>query len=459
MLHPDMKSVTRAYGEFVSQTRWDALPNDARELSKQAIADCIGGAIAGFTEPPTIAALSVAEGEEGTVPVWGCERRTNERTAALINGTMAHAHDIDDTNESMRGHPSAPVVPAIFAAAPRAKADGKAIITAYAVGVEIEAKLGRAMNMEHYERGWHTTSTLGTMGASAAVSNLLQLDADTSAIALSIAASMACGLRANFGTMTKPLHSGLAAQNGVLSAVLAAKGLSANPKTIEAKEGFFDLFAGFENIAVEKALVGLGEPFDVVSPGIIFKLYPTCSLTHHVLDVVLEGIRSGDIVPAKMSRLNCGIGYRCENTLPYHNAETGLEGKFSMEYCIAAALQYGQVTFAEFSDDKVNNPEIRALYPKLNIYVHDDLRERDSVFNDFADIEVVHEDGRTFKRRLYKPKGHPTNPLSWQELEQKFVTCASPVIGGAETATIWAKLRGLDGLTADEVLEIFKKSQ
>lgn len=454
MLKHLKESVTQTFGEFVSGQTWDSISEETRELSKQAIADCIGGALAGTTEAPSQVALQMARAEQGKVPVWGCAISTGERAAALVNATMAHAHDIDDTNESMRGHPSAPVVPAIFATASETGADGKAIITAYAVGVEIEAKLGRAMNMEHYERGWHTTPTLGTLGAAAAAANLRKLNPSQAANALAIAASMACGLRVNFGTMTKPLHSGLAAQNGVLAAALAQGGMTANPTAIEAKEGFFDLFAGLENVATEKAVANLGAPFDIVKPGIIFKLYPTCSLTHHVLDVILDAMKSGEIDVANLQKLRCGIGYRCENTLPYHHPETGLEGKFSMEYCIAAALQYGKVTFDEFKDEAVNHPQIAALYSKFDIYLHPDLRERESVFNDFADIEVFHEDGRVFHRRLYKPKGHPSNPLSWDDLEVKFRTCAHPIIGERASSRAWTGLRQLEALDNAGILRL-----
>jgi 2-methylcitrate dehydratase PrpD len=307
------------------------------------------------------------------------------------------------------------------------------------------------MNMEHYERGWHTTLTLGSVGAAAAVANLLRLDPERSAFALAIAASMASGLRANFGTMTKPLHSGLAAQNGVLAARLAQAGLTANPDAIEANEGFFDLFCGTENAAADKAIESLGATWNVVQPGIIYKLYPTCSLTHHVLDVLFEGLASGAIRTDAIERVNCGIGYRCESTLPYHRPQTGLEGKFSMEYCVAAALHYGRIGFEQFADDAVRAPEIQALYPRLNVYIHPDLRTRDSVFNDFADIEVLHRDGSVFKKRLYKPKGHPQNPLSWSELEEKFIRCATRAVPADSALRAWAGLRQLDRLGPEEI--------
>ncbi|MET4808154.1 MmgE/PrpD family protein [Limibacillus sp. MBR-115] len=454
MLETSFPPITKILAEFVASQSWDTLSDEVRECSKRAIADCIGGAIAGVKEPPSKVVIDLARTELGNVPIWGAAFATTERMAALTNGILAHAHDIDDTNESMRGHPSAPVVPAIFSMVPATKVDGKAMIAAYAVGVEVEAKLGRAMNMEHYERGWHTTSTLGTLGAAAAAANLLQLNSETCARALAIAGSMACGVRANFGTMTKPLHAGLASEHGVTAARLAAGGLSANPTALEAKEGFVDLFCGFEHVAAGLAVTDLGAPFDVVKPGILFKIYPTCSLTHHVLDILLEGLANRSIRPGKIRQMNCGIGYRCENTLPYHRPTTGLEGKFSMEYCIAAALCYGKVTFSEFTDEAVNAPEIQALYPKLNVYIHPELRESDSVFNDFADIEIIHEDGVVYNKRLYKPKGHPTNPLSWAELEAKFKDCAAPVIGTAEANRAWKGLSTLETLGSSDIVSL-----
>lgn len=455
-MEPDAgAATTRILAEFIAGQSWDSLPAEARELAGRAIADCVGGALAGATEEAGRAVTEFARAEPGNVPVWGSGLRSSERAAALANGTMAHAHDIDDTNESMRGHASAPVVPAIFAVAANAGVDGKAIIAAHVVGVEIEAKLGLAVNMEHYERGWHTTCTLGTMGAAAAVANLLRLDAERSARALALAASMASGLRANFGTMTKPLHCGLAAQNGVLAARLAAGGMSANPDILDAKEGFFDLFCGTDNVAAGRAVTCLGAPYDVVEPGIVIKIYPTCSLTHQAVDIVLEGMESGAIDPSRVRQINCGIGYRRLSTLPYDRPRTGLEAKFSMEYSLAAALHYGRVTFAEFTDEAVNAPEIRALYPKMNVYTHPDLQTRESLVDDFADVEVVHEDGSVYRKRLHKPRGHPANPLGWAEIEAKFRACAGPVVGEDAAAATWSRLRRLENLDASEIAALF----
>ena len=449
--------VTRLLADFVSRQSYERLPARVREEAALAIADTVGGALAATDETVTRSVLDVVWGESGTSQVWGLDVRTTPRNAALVNGTMAHAHDIDDTNPSMRGHPSCPVVPAVFALAPTTNANGKDVIAAYVAGVEIATKVGRAVNMEHYNRGWHTTPTLGCLGAAAASANLLRLDPQATVTALAISASMAAGLVANFGTMTKPVHAGLAAQNGVLAALLARSGVTANPTAFEANTGFFDLFCGSANVKPALALEALDERYDLVDPGNIYKLYPTCSLTHCAIDAILDGLAVGTIDPAQIESIECAVGYRCENTLPHHRAKTGLEGKFSMEYCLAAALTYGQVTFDEFSDEKVNDPRISALYDKIHLYVHPDLRTPDSVPRDFTDIVITHKDGRRFHDRSMKAKGDPAKRWTLDEFKGKFVRCASPLYGEAEAGRRWDRAYRLAECGATEMAAIFAK--
>lgn len=447
--------VTQLLADFVSRQTYDRLPQRVREEAVLAIADTVGGALAAVPEPLTRSMLDVIAGEAGTSPVWGMDVHTTARNAALVNGTLAHAHDIDDTNPSMRGHPSAPVVPAVFALAPMAGADGKAIVAAYVAGVEIATKVGRAVNMEHYNRGWHTTPTLGCLGAAAASANLLRLDAAATTTTLAIAASMAAGLVANFGTQTKPVHAGFAAQNGVLAALLARSGVSANPAAMEASTGFFDLFCGFDHVRAALALEKLDERYDLVDPGNIYKLYPTCSLTHCAIDALLDGLAQGAIDPAQIESIECAVGYRCENTLPHHRPTTGLEGKFSMEYCLAAALVYGKVTFDEFVDAKVNDPRIAALYDKINLYIHPDLRTPDSVPRDFTDIVIRHKDGRVFHDRSMKARGDPSKRWTLEEFKGKFVQCAQFALGPDEAAARWDRTYRLADLGPADIAALY----
>lgn len=447
--------VTQLLADFVSGLRWDTLPDNVQQEAKLAIADTVAGAIAGHSEPVAAVALQVAGSEPGSAKVWGLPRTLGASDAAFVNGTLAHAHDIDDTNPSMRGHPSCPVVPAVFALGAKSGADGKNLIAAYVAGVEIATKLGRAVNMTHYNRGWHTTLTLGTLGAAAAGARVLGLDKEKTAIALAIGGSCAGGLVANFGTMTKPVHSGFAARNGVMAALLAEAGLTANPCAIEAKTGFFDLFCGFDNVNAEQAVADLRTRFDLVDPGNIYKQYPTCSLTHCAIDMILDGIAAGRIRPAQIERVECGVGYRCENTLPYHDATTGLQGKFSMEYCLAAALVYGQVTFAEFADDKVNSPDVRRMYERIHLYTHPDLRTPESVPIDFTDIVIVHTDGSRFHGREQKAKGDPAKRWTLGEFRNKFVRCAGPMVGADRAGRAWDDSLRLDELTNAQALSLY----
>jgi len=442
--------VTKTLAGFVANLTWKRLPAAVQEEGRLAIADTIGGALAAVNEPVTRAVLAMIGDEPGPSAIWGTARRTSPRNAALVNGAMAHAHDIDDTNPSMRGHPSCPVVPAVFALAARLGSTGQELVTAYVAGVEIATKLGRAVNMAHYNKGWHTTLTLGTLGAAAACANLLKLDAHQTAIALAIAGSRAGGLVANFGTMTKPVHSGFAAEGGLTAALLAQAGITANPAALEAKNGFFDLFAGLDNVQPALALEALNERFDLVDPGNIYKQYPTCSLTHCAIDMLLDGMADGTIKPDQVESIECAVGYRCESTLPYHDARTGLEGKFSMEYCLAAALAYGQVTFAEFEDDKVRAPAIAEIHRKIRLYTHPDLTTPESVPHDFTDIVIKHRDGSVFHGREQKAKGDPAKRWSPDQFKGKFVQCAGPGLGDAQAASLWDDLHRLDALPAGQ---------
>ncbi|WP_454690582.1 MmgE/PrpD family protein [Achromobacter aloeverae] len=450
-MEPDpILPVTKTLAEFVADLAWHKLPPAVQEEGRLAIADTIGGALAAVNEPAARAVMAIVEGETGPSAIWGTALRTTPRNAALVNGAMAHAHDIDDTNPSMRGHPSCPVVPAIFALAAKTGASGQELVTAYVAGVEIATKLGRAVNMPHYNKGWHTTLTLGTLGAAAACARLLGLDAERTAIALAIAGSRAGGLVANFGTMTKPTHSGFAAEGGVTAALLAQAGTTANPAALECKNGFFDLFAGLDQVQPALALEALNERFDLVDPGNIYKQYPTCSLTHCAIDMLLDGVAEGAIKPDQIASIDCGVGYRCVSTLPYHDARTGLEGKFSMEYCLAAALVHGQVTFAEFEDEKVRSPAIAAMQRKINLYTHPELTTPESVPYDFTDIVIKHQDGTVFHGREQKAKGDPAKRWTLQQFKDKFVRCAAGGMGAEAAARLWDDLHRLDALPAGQ---------
>ncbi|MGO4391378.1 MmgE/PrpD family protein [Variovorax sp. M-6] len=439
--------MTRAFAEFASASGPDDLPDSVRREARRAIADCIGGALAGAGEPVTLAALQAAPGA-GCSTLWGRQGRASARDAALVNGCAAHAHALDDTNESMRGHPSAPIVPAVLALAEETDAAGADIVTAYAIGVEIAAKLGRSVNDRHAQVGWHTTCTLGTIGAAAASARLLRLDADRTAHALGIAASMAGGLRVNFATMTKALHAGLAAQNGVLAARLAAGGLTSSPQALEGHEGFLQLFCDDGTSSPARALATLGSPFELASPGIVFKQYPTCSLMHALIDMVLEARAAGAFDASVPPSVHCGISARLETARGKRWPRSGAEAKFHVEYCVATALLAGTQGLPDFTDAALDRPGLRALANSISLAQGADFPAGNG---DFAELRVVREGTEVFRARRAKPLGHPSAPMPDALHREKFMRYATTALAPKRATALWSALADLDHLRAREL--------
>ena len=422
-------AVTETLGRWVAGVQYTQIPAEIAEFAKRAIADTVGVTVTACEEDVSRIVIETVKGEPGPCSIWGTSVKTTARNAALANGTMAHAHDLDDNNMSMVGHASAPVVPAVLALADEVNASGADIVLAYIVGVEVEGKLGLAVTYEHNGRGWHTTSTLGTLGAAAASAKLLKLDATGARNALGIAVSMASGVRQNFGTMTKPLHVGIAAQNGVLAAKLAAKGLNASAKAIEGHEGFFDLFTDPQIMKCEEAIKDLGKKFELLQN--VPKIHASCALVHTAIDIVQAGLKSGEIQTNDIARVKCGVSYHALNLMRYGAPRDHLEARFSIPYCVAAALIFKKLGIAEFRDAIVRRPDVHELIKKIKVYILPEFstqelfQEAYAAGKTYTDIEVAHKSGKVFKSRLPRQKGHPLKPLTAEEFRAKFLECLS----------------------------------
>jgi 2-methylcitrate dehydratase PrpD len=444
----DRPAVTATLGRWIAEVRYAQIPAEIVEFAKRAIADTVGVALAARDEDVSRLVIETVAGEPGPCSIWGTAVKTTARNAALANGTMAHAHDLDDNNMSMVGHASAPVVPAVFALADEVDASGADIVLAYIVGVEVEGKLGLAMTYEHNGRGWHTTSTLGAIGAAAASAKLLQLDAAAAQHALGIAASMASGLRQNFGTMTKPLHAGIAAQNGVLAAKLAAKGLNASPQAIEGHEGFFDLFTDPQVTRCEQAIKDLGKKFELLEN--MPKIHASCALVHTAVDIVQAGLQSGGIQTADIASVKCGVSYHALNLMRYGDPKDHLEARFSIPYCVAAALIFGKLGIAEFRDDVVSRPEVHQLIKNIDVYVLPEFSTQELfqaaylAGKTYTDLEVTHKSGKVFKSRLPHQKGHSLKPLTAEEFRLKFFECLGMCFAPAAAQKTWARLMDIE---------------
>src|SRR5499427_6203163 len=298
---------TSHLAEFVTKSRWEDCPAEAVEAARRAILDCLGVMLAGSVEPAARLVTDVARAEGGSplATVVGTPLRTGAVWAALANGTAAHALDFDDTNFAMMGHPSAPVLAAALAAGELTLADGRALVHAFLLGFEVETTMAAVMNPTHYEKGFHATGTLGTMGAAAAAGRLLGLDPGQTRAALALAASQASGLKENFGTMTKPFHAGHAARSGVLSALMAREGWTASEHAIEGAQGFLNVL-GAGKRALEP-LATLGTPWKILTTGVAVKPYPSCACTHSIIDSTLEIRRTHDVRPEQIEEVTVGV--------------------------------------------------------------------------------------------------------------------------------------------------------
>lgn len=437
MTDETLPALTRL-GEFAAGC---AVPAAARRAARDALLDTVGVALAGSVEPAARMVRDLAA-EEGGAPrcgILGAGGRTGAGWAALANGAAAHALDFDDMCFVSMAHPSAPLVAAGLAAAELADAGGAALLDAYCVGFEIEAVLGRVMNPTHYEQGWHATSTLGALGAAAAAARLLGQDAATTVRALAIAASEASGLKESFGTMVKPLQAGLAGRNGVLAALLARTGFTASDRALDGAQGLFVAMQGRAR-ALGDAADGLGRGWEIVDGGITVKLHPSCAATHPTIDALLDlraehGFAAGDVEAVEI-----GVDAVTPTVLIHDRPRTGLEGKFSMHFCAAAAAAHGRVDLETFEPAGMSDPATRALLPRVTMRVDPTVGVGRPPLTEAA-VAVRLAGGRRCARRVRGARGYPDRPPSAAELDAKFLACAARAVPPASARAALAWLR------------------
>jgi 2-methylcitrate dehydratase PrpD len=367
---------------------------------------------------------------EGGCTVIGTSMRMPARFAAFANGLAIHADDYDDTQLAVAKdrvyglltHPTAPALPPALALAERERRSGVDFMLAYQVGVEVECKVAEAIAPRHYQSGFHSTATCGSIGAAAGAAKLLGLEAEATRRALSIGATQAGGLRENFGTMTKPFHAGRAAENGVVAAEIAALGLTASPNGLEADRGFFRAAGGGYD---PKAIEGkLGNPWTFHSPGVSIKPHPSGSLTHPGMAVMMKLIVDNDIQPEQVKRVTVGTNSNMPNALIHHRPKNELQAKFSMEFCMAILLLERKGGLEQFTDAVVNRADVQAMIEKVEFGVHPDAEA--AGFDKMTTIIAIElNDGKVVKGEADFGKGSPSNPMTDDELSEKFRQCAS----------------------------------
>ena len=429
---PQAPGLTNYVGKFVVETRYEDIPAATIELGKKSILDGLGLALAGSRAQTGsicrryLEYLSVCGGKATIV---GTGLKTSPRFAAWTNGTSIHADDFDDTQLSaakdrvygLLVHPTAPVLPAIFALAEGKGVSGKEFMLAYHLGVEVECKIAEAISPRHYQDGFHSTGTCGPFGSAAACAKLLRFNLSKVLNGFGLVASQSGGLRENFGTMTKPFQAGHAAESGVASAELVGLGWSAAEQILEAERGFFHAFGGtFDPSAI---LDRLGKPWTFASPGISLKPYPSGSLTHPAMTELARLITANNFQAAQVEKLDVGANHNMTTTLLHHQPKTGLEAKFSMEFCLAILLLRGKAGLSEFTDQVVQRTDVQDMIHRINFYV-DPEAER-AGYDKMTSLLKIHlKDGRVIMGRADFGKGSPADPMTFEEAATKFRGCA-----------------------------------
>jgi 2-methylcitrate dehydratase PrpD len=428
---PQAPGLTKYVSEFIVKTNYDDIPDEVIALGKKSMLDGFGLALAGSASSfaPLVRKYLQSLGCAGAASIIGTDMKASPRFAAFANGVSIHADDFDDTQLSASAdrvyglltHPTVPVLPPAFALCELGRRSGKDLMVAYHVGVEVECKIAEAISPRHYNDGFHSTGTCGSFGSAAACARLHGLKALETAYALGVAAAEAGGLRDNFGTMTKPFQAGHAAENGTVATDIAALGWTAGDDILEAPSGYFHAAGG--SFDPGSIVDRLGKPWTFASPGVSIKPFPCGSLGHPAMGEMLRLIRQYDIKPADVDKVDVGANHSMTNALLDHHPKTGLEGKFSMEFGISILLLERKAGLSQYTDRVVQRSDVQAMIPRVNFYV--DPEAEKAGFDKMTSLIKIHmKGGQVITGRAEFAKGSPANPMSFDEVADKFRGCA-----------------------------------
>ena len=456
--------LTAEVAAFVAGATWKTLPQDLVELSKKHVLDALGLALAGEkAESAPIVRRYLGEMGAGPGPatILGTGRHAAPRFAAFANGIAIHADDYDDTQLAVAKdrvyglltHPSVTALPPALAITESSGKSGRDFLLAYHLGVEVECKLAEASDPRAYQTGFHSTGLFGVFGAAVAAAKACDLDARRIRIALGIAGAQASGLRENFGSMSKPFQAGHAAEGGVVAADLAKLGWTAAENILEGPAGFYSAAAGGFNARA----ITLGQPWTFLSPGISIKPHPSGSLSHPAMDAMERLIRANNLKADDVVSVEVGANKPTLGALFHHRPLTGLEAKFSMEYCMAVLLVDGKAGLGQFTDAAVNRPVVQAMLQRVTFANNPDA---DAAGADKmrSFITIRRKDGRVITGMADYAKGSPQFPMSFEDVTAKFLDCAQ--YGGlpqGQAKQVVAQVQALDRL--DDIRKLTRLMQ
>jgi 2-methylcitrate dehydratase PrpD len=435
----DQASATSAVVEFVRGARFAEFPAEAVAIAKRCIIDGLGVTLAGSTQDAgeILRAHVLGTDTRTDATVLGAKPfKTGVAAAALANGTSGHALDWDDTQLATSAdrifglltHPTIPPLAAALALGERDRISGKRFLEGFLTGFEVECKIAEAIHPSHYKKGFHSSGTVGTFGAAIAAAKLLGLDATEIAHTLAIAASSASGIRVSFGSMTKPLHVGRAAQNGVVAAELAARGFTGGKDALDPPWGFFQTFSHGDGYDPKRIVGVLGNPHTIVSPGVSIKPYPCGVLGHPTMDAMRRLVIANDVQPDAIKAIRVRAGSNILNPLRYAIASNELEAKFCPAFMVSAIALRRKAGIREFNDAFVRSAPVQALMRKVERVLDPEI-EAKGWEKIRSTVEVDLLDGRKLVERAdERYRGGPDLPFTRDELHEKWSDCASLVL-------------------------------
>ncbi len=425
------KDLTKYVTKFIYRNKYKNIPQNVIELAKKHILDGFGLALSGSVARTGEYLFKHIKknSAKGKATVIGSTMKLPSQFAALANGVGIHSDDYDDTQLAVAKdrvyglltHPTAPCLPSAFAEGEIHKINGKDFLNAYLIGVDVECKISEAMSPRHYQHGFHSTATCGTFASAAAASKIRKYSFDKTLRSIGIAASLSAGLRENFGTMTKPLHAGRAAESGVIACDLSDYGWSSTDKILESPRGFFQAHGGGYDINAIKGK--LGRPWTFSKPGISIKPHPCGSLTHPGMTKMLELIKKHNIISDQVLKVDVGTNHNMQNALIHHRPTNEFQAKFSMEYSMAILLIERRAYIPEYQDRRINKSDVQKMLRKVNFYKNK-TAEAAGYDKMTTLIDIYLKNGKKISGRGDFGKGSPAIPMSYDEVADKFLGCA-----------------------------------
>ncbi len=420
--------LTEKLAEYVLSVSKKNIKPEVWEKAKITFKDCYACMLAGANEKARLIASDYGYMIKSNPlsSIIGIKNfKTDPCTAAMVNGIAAHIHDYDDVSTTIVGHPSVVVLPTVLAVGENMGINGETALIAYITGVEVMALIARGVNPLHYSKGWHSTGTLGIFGAVAAAGKILKINKEQLVFAFGIAASLSSGLKGNFGTMTKSLHAGRAAADGIFAVLMSKLGYDANPNIMEMDGGFAQVTSGnLDREKIDKFIDARDSEF--LTPGLSIKAFPSCKATHNGISAAMILKKKHRFNIDNIEQIHIGCQPVAKDLLKYPIAKTPLEGKFSMNYCIACALIFDEVTLEHFEGTVIDNQKILEIMRKVSMEVDEEI-SKGSYFNGTweTSVTITLKNGDCFSEKVRYAPGDPENPLSTNEHEKKFLDCSS----------------------------------